>query len=193
MLCSTQAVDNQIGRDCPPTTFCDMSHYSTTQPFARPFPNSFEIGTRLRSARKARGWTIQEMSEIGEIKAVVIGSYERGSRNMPLVRLGELARILNVSVEYLLGIETTHDRVSHAIVIDLRSLSKPNLDNPEWLILLINYTSRIAKERSDWNGELLSLRATDLTALAYTIGIDERTFLNWLIAEQYLFRGSNHL
>jgi hypothetical protein len=109
------------------------------------------------------------------------------------VRLGELARILNVSVEYLLGIETTHDRVSHAIVIDLRSLSKPNLDNPEWLILLINYTSRIAKERSDWNGELLSLRATDLTALAYTIGIDERTFLNWLIAEQYLFRGSNHL
>jgi transcriptional regulator with XRE-family HTH domain len=170
-----------------------MSHLPNTQTFARPFPNSFEIGARLRSARKARGWTIQEMSEIGEIKAVVIGSYERGSRNMPLSRLGELARILNVSVEYLLGIETTREAISHAIVIDLRSLSKPNLDNPDWLFLLINYTSRIAKERSDWNGELLSLRASDLTTLAYTIGIDERTFLNWLIAEQYLFKGSNHL
>lgn len=170
-----------------------MSHLSNTQPFARPFPNSFEIGARLRSARKARGWTIQEMSEVGEIKAVVIGSYERGSRNMPLSRLGELARILNVSVEYLLGIETTRDVANQAIAIDLRSLSKPNLDNPDWLFLLINYTSKIAKERSDWNGELISLRDTDLKVLAYTIEIEERTFLNWLIAERYLFKGSNHL
>lgn len=168
-----------------------MSQELTQSPFTRPFPDSFEIGARLRTARKARGWTIEQMSQIGKIKAVVIGSYERGSRNMPLSRLGELAQILNVDVEYLLGIEPSENIARTSIVIDLRALSKPNLDNPDWLAQLINFTSRIAKERSDWNGELLSLREGDLLAMAYTIGIDEQAFLKWLIAEKYLFKGSD--
>ncbi len=112
---------------------------------------------------------------------------------MPLSRLGELAQILNVDVEYLLGIEPSEKIARTSIVIDLRALSKPNLDNPDWLAQLINFTSRIAKERSDWNGELLSLREGDLLAMAYTIGIDEQSFLKWLIVEKYLFKGSDHL
>ena len=191
MLCSTQAVDNQNAEHSRRATFCAMTQELTQSPFTRPFPDSFEIGARLRTARKARGWTIEQMSQIGKIKAVVIGSYERGSRNMPLSRLGELAQILNVNVEYLLGIEISGKIARTSIVIDLRALSKPNLDNPDWLAQLINFTSRIAKERSDWNGELLSLREGDLLAMAYTIGIDEQAFLKWLIAEKYLFKGSD--
>ena len=72
--------------------------------FKRPFPTNSEVGRRIRLARKARGWTISEMAAIGGIKAVVIGSYERGSRNMPLSRLGEIAEVLNVDVEYLLSL-----------------------------------------------------------------------------------------
>ncbi len=193
MLCSTQAVDVQNAEHSRRATFCAMSQELTQSPFTRPFPDSFEIGARLRRARKARGWTIEQMSQIGKIKAVVIGSYERGSRNMPLSRLGELAQILNVDVEYLLGIEPSEKIARTSIVIDLRALSKPNLDNPDWLAQLINFTSRIAKERSDWNGELLSLREGDLLAMAYTIGIDEQSFLKWLIVEKYLFKGSDHL
>ena len=113
--------------------------------FARPFPNNIEIGRRMRAARKKRGWTIAEMAGIGKIKAVVIGSYERGSRNMPISRLGEIARILGVDVAYLLGQPIARQESDLVLTLDLRAISRPSFTNPDRLALVVSYCAGIVK------------------------------------------------
>ena len=165
-----------------------MSLNTKPSEFRRPFPDNYEIGRRIRQARKARGWTIAEMAEVGEIKAVVIGSYERGSRNMPLSRLGEIAAILNVDLTYLLDISAPHKAANAGITIDLRAISRPSFSKPELLAPLVNFCSGIVKMRSDWNGEVLSLRLEDLRNLSFAMGISQSEVTEWLKAEKFLFQ-----
>jgi transcriptional regulator with XRE-family HTH domain len=160
--------------------------------FIRPVPSNIEIGQRMRTARKKRGWTIAEMAEIGKIKAVVIGSYERGSRNMPISRLGEIARILGVDVEYLLGQSPSRQVTALVLTLDLRAISRPSFTNPARLALVVTYCAGIVKKRSDWNGEILSIRESDLLNLSFAIGIEQADLLQWLIAENYLITKIDH-
>ena len=160
--------------------------------FIRPFPSNFEIGQRMRTARKKRGWTIAEMAEFGKIKAVVIGSYERGSRNMPISRLGEIARILGVDVEYLLGQSPSRQAIALVLTLDLRAISRPSFTNPARLALVVTYCAGIVKKRSDWNGEVLSIRESDLLNLSFALGIEQADLLRWLIAEKYLITKIDH-
>jgi transcriptional regulator with XRE-family HTH domain len=160
--------------------------------FARPFPSNIEIGQRMRAARRKRGWTIAEMAEVGKIKAVVIGSYERGSRNMPISRLGEIARILGIDVMYLLGQPTTQAGSVQNLTFDLRAISRPNFTNPARLAIVVSYCAGIVKERSDWNGEVLSIRESDLMNLSLAIGIEPAELMLWLIAENYLIKEISH-
>ncbi len=166
----------------------------TPQPdaFTRPFPSNIEIGRRMRAARKKRGWTIAEMAAIGKIKAVVIGSYERGSRNMPISRLGEVARILGVDVAYLLGQPLGRHDSALVLTLDLRAISRPSFTNPSRLALLVSYCAGIVKKRSDWNGEVLSIRKSDLLNLSFAMGIEQADLLLWLTSENYLIKEINH-
>lgn len=161
--------------------------------FARPFPSNIEIGQRMRQARKKRGWTISEMAEVGNIKAVVIGSYERGSRNMPISRLGEIARILGVDVSYLLGQPLVRQTEVHISTLDLRAISQVSFTQPVRLALLVSYCAGIIKKRNDWNGEVLSIRESDLMNLSFAIGIDQSDLVQWLNAENYLIREINQI
>jgi transcriptional regulator with XRE-family HTH domain len=162
-----------------------------TSSFTRPFPSNAEIGSRIRLARKRRGWTIADMAEAGNIKAVVIGSYERGSRNMPISRLGELAAILDVDVMFLLGQAPVQTKTAASPVIDLRAISRATFEKVDWLALLVTYCAGIAKNRGDWNGEVLSIRNTDLLNLSYAIGISQDELFNWLLDQKYLIREIN--
>lgn len=51
--------------------------------------NYSEVRQRLRTIRKIKGWTLSEVEQYshGAVRAVVIGSWERGNRNPPLERL----------------------------------------------------------------------------------------------------------
>lgn len=160
--------------------------------FIRPFPSNIEIGRRMRAARRKRGWTIAEMAEVGRIKAVVIGSYERGSRNMPISRLGEIARILGVDVTYLLGQQSNQQDSCQNLILDLRAISRPNFANPARLALVVTYCAGIVKKRSDWNGEVLSIRESDLLNLGFAIGIEPAELLHWLNTENYLIKEIDH-
>ena len=160
--------------------------------FTRPFPSNIEIGRRMRAARKKRGWTIAEMAGIGKIKAVVIGSYERGSRNMPISRLGEIARILGVDVAYLLGGPSDRPVLALVTTLDLRAISRPSFTNPGRLALLVSYCAGIVKKRNDWNGEILSIRESDLLNLSFAMGIEQTDLLQWLTIENYLLKEINH-
>ena len=169
-----------------------MNTNTQSDAFTRPFPSNIEIGRRMRAARKKRGWTIAEMAEIGKIKAVVIGSYERGSRNMPISRLGEIARILGVDVDYLLGQSPTRQGSGLVLTLDLRAISRPNFTNPARLASVVSYCAGIVKKRSDWNGEVLSIRESDLLNLSFAMGIEQPDLLQWLSAENYLLKEINH-
>lgn len=173
------------------TNFGHMTTNEQSTSFNRPFPSNVEIGRRMREARKKRGWTIAQMAQIGELKAVVIGSYERGSRNMPISRLGEIARILGVDVDFLLGQPTPRHHVARSLTIDLRALSRSSYTNPSWLAVLISYCAGIVKRRNDWNGEVLSLRDSDALNLSFSMGIEQVELLNWLTRENYLITGIN--
>ncbi len=174
------------------TNFALMTQNPEPDTFARPFPTNIEIGRRMRAARRKRGWTIAEMAEAGGIKAVVIGSYERGSRNMPISRLGEIARILGVDVMYLLGQQPNQQKLPQDLTLDLRAISRPNFANPARLELLVNYCAGIVKKRNDWNGEVLSIRDSDLVNLSFAMGIEQVELLQWLNVENYLIKAINH-
>jgi transcriptional regulator with XRE-family HTH domain len=185
-------VDGLNHRRSDEANFALMTQNPEPDTFSRPFPTNIEIGRRMRAARRKRGWTIAEMAEVGQIKAVVIGSYERGSRNMPISRLGEIARILGVDVMYLLGQPTTEAGSVESLTLDLRAISRPNFTNPTRLALVVSYCAGIVKKRSDWNGEVLSIRESDLLNLSFAIGIERAELLHWLNAENYLIKEINH-
>lgn len=165
-----------------------MNIDSQSDAFSRPFPSNIEIGRRMRAARKKRGWTIAEMADVGKIKAVVIGSYERGSRNMPISRLGEIARILSVDVAYLLGQPLSRQDSALVLTLDLRAISRTSFTDPNRLALVVNYCAGIIKKRNDWNGEVLSIRESDLLNLSFSMGVEQPELLQWLTAENYLLK-----
>ena len=58
---------------------------------------------RLRSARIARGLTLQALADKMEVTVITIQKYEYGSREPNLQMLTMLADILDISIDFLLG------------------------------------------------------------------------------------------
>jgi len=49
------------------------------------------FGRRIREARKARGWTQEDLAYEAELDRTYIGGIERGERNIALLSLNKLA------------------------------------------------------------------------------------------------------
>ncbi len=124
-----------------------------------------EVGERLRQVRVDRGLSLQdvERSSGGRWKAAVIGSYERGDRNISATRLLELAEFYGVSPAEVLPGEAPLRRADReGVVIDLRRLEALN---DRWAPVR-RYLESIQVQRGDFNRQVLSVRAEDLRALA---------------------------
>jgi hypothetical protein len=106
--------------------------------------------------------------------------------------LGEIARILGVDVAYLLGQPSDQQALVLVLTLDLRAISRPSFTNPGRLALLVTYCAGIVKKRSDWNGEVLSIRESDLMNLSFAMGIEQTDLLQWLTIENYLLTEINH-
>src|SRR3954453_14149997 len=67
-------------------------------------PYSRKIGERLRSIRRQKRMSLQEVEAASEqeFKASVLGAYERGERAISVPRLERLARFYAVPVDQLL-------------------------------------------------------------------------------------------
>ena len=61
-----------------------------------------EIGHRLRERREASGWTQAELARRCRLHRAYIGFVERGERNVSLINLRRIARILRVRLSDLL-------------------------------------------------------------------------------------------
>ena len=147
-------------------------------------PTSASVALRIRTLRKARGWTLHDVEKksSGSIKAVVMGSYERGSRALSLARSIEIADLFGIPIASLLGDFSRTDAINpETLTIDQRRLAELMKFDPDVsLRTLQSFISAIAARRSDWNGEVLTLRASDFDTLTLLFAITLPELKGWL-------------
>jgi transcriptional regulator with XRE-family HTH domain len=61
-----------------------------------------EIGHRLRTRREALAWTQSELAQRCRLHRAYIGFVERGERNVSLVNLRRIAKVLRIRLSELL-------------------------------------------------------------------------------------------
>ncbi|MTA31503.1 MAG: hypothetical protein F2526_00125 [Actinobacteria bacterium] len=151
-------------------------------------PTSTSVARRIRTLRKERGWTLHEVETrtAGSIKAVVMGSYERGTRALSLARTIEIAELFAIPIANLLGdFSRTNSSASGTLTIDQRRLAQLTANNSEEKITILNsYISAIAARRGDWNGEVLTLRASDFDTLTLVFQTSLNDLKSWLSQQE---------
>jgi transcriptional regulator with XRE-family HTH domain len=127
------------------------------------------VNKRMRSLREAKTLTLVDVEQKsrGEITAVALGSYERGDRQVNLLKLLQIARIYEIPAAEMLG-EKTQRVEPGRITIDLRKILRSQ--RPEALAM-VAVLRQIAVQRGDWNGEVMSIRATDITNFSTFSGL----------------------
>lgn len=145
--------------------------------------DSHEIRRRIRQLRRERGLTLLAFEKLsgGRIRAVVLGAYERGDRSMSLNKVIEIAGVFGVDVVHILGPSSGHSdqsRVAERHIFDLRALQK--LKTCAEKESLIKYIKRIAHQRGDWAGEIISLRQDDIDALSRVMDSETINFQDWV-------------
>jgi transcriptional regulator with XRE-family HTH domain len=63
--------------------------------------NLIQLGHRLRSHRKALGWTQEDLADHAKIDRSYVGGVERGERNLTFTVLCQLCRALGCDVAEL--------------------------------------------------------------------------------------------
>lgn len=140
------------------------------------------ISSRLRAIRISRGLTLHdvEVASNRRIRAVVLGSYERGDRTLSVRMAIVIAQFYGVPLSYLLEEPKEPAGMTGAVILDLRRcrliMEDSTLTQRNLTIMhsVVRFTSEIIKLRNDWNGELISLRCSDMTLLAAAIGLPRR-------------------
>jgi transcriptional regulator with XRE-family HTH domain len=122
----------------------------------------------LKDLRRKKGYTLEDFERLsnGKVKAVVLGSYERGTRAISLARIAQLAELYEVPIEYFFSASTAEKaNEDDRFVFDLRRVKLiENLDDTIEPVKKFIY--RICNLRRDWNGEVVSLRASDSDLLS---------------------------
>ena len=179
-------VDGENTRGAVPNSLWCMKNNSI---FTQPTPES--VAARLRTIRKSRGWTLHDIEDRtgGSIKAVVMGSYERGTRAISLARALELANLFAIPISDLLSEPNLrNDENPQFRRFDQRRIGKLlSESDDERLGKLNNFLVAIAARRGDWNGEILSLRSTDLDTLTLILEMSQSSLIDWLRQENIAF------
>ena len=141
--------------------------------------STLNTSEKLRQIRKSKGWSLQDVEKHskGKWKAVVIGSYERSDRAISLKKAIELMEFYKVPITELFEGEKTKSfgqQPSHPIILDQRLLAKHSDLKLEGLKRLVTL---LTSKRRDWNGEVLSVRSTDMQfiAILLNLNVDEAT------------------
>lgn len=150
---------------------------------------SSEVGQRLRSVRRIRGLSLDDVEREsgGRWSASAVGAYERGFRNLSLPRLRDLARFYDVPMGVLLGEDDGAEggRAQGRLVLDLLALQQvPEAES------VLRYLRSIILERGDYNGRVLSVRRDDLRAICSLLRTDEAATLERLHGWGALVDGS---
>jgi len=149
-----------------------------------------EIAAAIKGVRRAKGMTLKEVEEKsgGVWKAVVIGSYERCDRALSVKKAINLANFYQVPLDELLGLNIDKKtQTREKITLDIRATNNQNSNDAE-LISVRNFATLICARRRDWNGEVLSIRNSDLATIGLLINKDEATAYDWLVGKNLLLQ-----
>jgi transcriptional regulator with XRE-family HTH domain len=152
-------------------------------------PEIDQIRGRIRQLRRERGLTLLdcELLSHGRIRAVVLGAYERGDRSMSLKKVIDIAELFDVPLIHLIATDLQAEQTPIAgsrHIYDLRALRALPLSEPK--IFLSRYLSRIAEQRGDWAGEVISIRQADVEAIARLVDSEEINFQDWVATQKIL-------
>jgi len=153
------------------------------------------VAARIRQLRKGRGWTLADVERAshGKIKAVVIGSYERCDRSMSIERAIEIADLFDVPLAEFLTVPSKRPSETSlasggisTLVIDLRKAKNAPFADQILGRQFSLFLAWIIGLRQDWNGEVLSLRKTDLDTMALLMFKSPNEVIQWLRQNQLL-------
>ena len=68
-----------------------------------------EVGKRIAEARKEKGYKQEIFAELVQCSPVTVSRWETGFRDIRISDLIKIAESLNISADYLLGIEQRED------------------------------------------------------------------------------------
>lgn len=143
------------------------------------------VGERIREIRRQKRLSLHDVERLSEkeFKASVLGAYERGERALSVPRLQRLADFYGVPVTQLLpakglgavareieDLETQRAEGASLpkVMLDLQAIAA--LDSPEGE-LLDRFAKLICVQRQDFNGEVLTLRRSDLAAVSVLLNV----------------------
>jgi transcriptional regulator with XRE-family HTH domain len=152
-----------------------------------------QVGSRLRSIRRSRSLSLNEVESLshGSLKAVVLGSYERGSRNLTIKRAIEIAKIYNIPVAEIVSEKAPSVTTSvPRLMLDIRALQRIGHaeSERERHFLLSQLLRRILEDRQDWNGEIITLRESDLGIISLLLTMEKAEILEWLATSGILLQ-----
>lgn len=75
-----------------------------------------QVGPRLRAARRARGWTLDELAALADMSASTLSRLESGKRQASLELLLPLTSRLGIRIDDLVKSETADPRVKRPVV-----------------------------------------------------------------------------
>lgn len=132
------------------------------------------VCARIRSIRISQGLSLSDVESASNhtIRAVVLGSYERGDRALSVKKAITIAAFYGVPLSYLLEEPVRSSEAPAQLVVDLRAVRKLIADDAQVasaspaVKIIIQFLSALIVLRNDWNGEILSMRASDLQHLS---------------------------
>lgn len=130
------------------------------------------VGSRIRAIRREKGWSLKEFEQRsrGQIKAITLGSYERGDRSLSVETMSLIAEVLSIHPAELLRSECqpiTTDTPRH--IYDLHKLR--SLEGTPERDLLISFLREVASHRGDWRGAVISIRVSDVLNLGFLFAL----------------------
>src|SRR5205807_8018411 len=129
---------------------------------------SRKVGARLRSLRKQRGLTLQQVEVLSNkrLKGSLLAAYERGDRNITVTRLHQIATLYSDPVNQSLPEEIEgvgEPALPPKLAIDLSQLQ--GLPERQGSILA-RHVARLQQQRQDFNTQVVTFRSDDLEQLA---------------------------
>lgn len=98
------------------------------------------VGAQIRLLRKARKLSQEQLAERADLHYTMIGSVERGERNITLENLAKIAKGLGVPIRELFPPQTKHDESAKELVALLATVDQSTSE-------LILSVAKIIQER----------------------------------------------
>ena len=138
-----------------------------------------ELGVRLREVRNQQNMSLNQLEERskGRWKSVVVGSYERGDRAITAVNLERLAAFYGVPVSEFFP-DPTPAKPNTVPVRPLLDLTALRSSTASTVAPLKRFVLGIERARGDWNGQVLSVRRSDISLLSMLAAMSPKDYIS---------------